>query len=275
VLATALIVFREVLEAALIIGIVAAATRGLAARSRWIAGGIALGIAGAVVVALFADGIANMASGLGQELFNAGVLFAAVLMLAWHAIWMSQHGRELAAHATSVGRAVQEGAAPVVALMVIVLLAVLREGSEVVLFLYGMVAAGGTESSQMLTGGFLGLVLGVAMGFAMYFGLLRIPLRHFFTATNWMILLLAAGLAAQGARYLVQADLLPSLGTRVWDTSHILSEQSLLGQMLHTLVGYDATPSGIQVVFYVATAVLIAAGMLRWNVAPSKPALSH
>jgi high-affinity iron transporter len=196
-------------------------------------------------------------------------------MLAWHAIWMSQHGRELAVHATSVGRAVQEGTAPVVALMMIVLLAVLREGSEVVLFLYGMIAAGGTESSQMAVGGFLGLVLGIAMGFAMYFGLLRIPLRHFFTATNWMILLLAAGLAAQGARYLVQADLLPSLGTQVWDTSHILSEQSLLGQMLHTLVGYDATPSGMQIVFYVATAVLIAAGMLRWNVAPTKPALSH
>ena len=101
----------------------------------------------------------------------------------------------------------QEGTAPVVALMVLVLLAVLREGSEVVLFLYGMVAAGGTESSQMLAGGFLGLVLGTAMGFAMYFGLLRIPLRHFFAATNWMLLLLAAGMAAQGARYLVQAVL--------------------------------------------------------------------
>ena len=274
-LAAALIVFREVLEAALIIGIVAAATRGIAGRSRWIMAGIGLGAACAVVVALFADGIANMASGLGQELFNAGILFAAVVMLAWHAIWMSQHGRELAAHATSVGRAVQEGTAPVVALMVLVLLAVLREGSEVVLFLYGMAAAGGTESSQMLAGGCLGLVLGTAMGFAMYFGLLRIPLRHFFTATNWMLLLLAAGMAAQGARYLVQADLLPSLGSQVWDTSHILSEQSLLGQMLHTLVGYDATPSGMQIVFYLATATLIAMGMLRWNGVRTKPALSH
>src|SRR5262245_7358040 len=127
----------------------------------------------------------------------------------------------------------------------------------------------------MLAGGFLGLALGTAMGFALYFGLLRIPLRHFFTATNWMILLLAAGLAAQGARYLVQADLLPSLGPQVWDTSHILSEQSLLGQMLHTLIGYDATPSGMQIVFYLTTATLIAMGMLRWNGVRPKPALSH
>jgi high-affinity iron transporter len=275
VLATILIVFREVLEAALIIGIVAAATRGIEGRSRWILGGIGIGVAGAFVVALFADGIGNMASGVGQELFNAGILFAAVIMLAWHAIWMSQHGRELAAHATSVGRAVQEGTAPLVALMVLVLLAVLREGSEVVLFLYGMVAAGGTDSTQMLAGGTLGLALGTMMGFGMYFGLLRIPLRHFFTVTNWMILLLAAGMAAQGARYLVQADLLPSLESPVWDTSHVLSEHSLLGQMLHTLVGYDATPSGMQIVFYLTTATLIAMGMLRWNAARPKPALSH
>jgi high-affinity iron transporter len=90
-----------------------------------------------------------------------------------------------------------------------------------------------------------------------------------------MLLLLAAGLAAQGARYLVQADVLPSLGPQVWDTSHILSERSLLGQMLHTLVGYDATPSGMQIVFYLGTAILIAAGMLKWNGVRAKPALSH
>jgi high-affinity iron transporter len=264
-LATALVVFREVLEASLIIGIVCAATRGLAGRARWILAGIGLGAAGAVVVALFAGRIAAAASGFGQELFNAAVLFAAVVMLAWHAIWMSQHGRELAAQAGALGRAVQEGTAPVVALTVLVLLAVLREGSEVVLFLYGMVAAGGTQASTMLWGGALGLAAGALTGFALYFGLLKIPLRHFFTATNWLLLLLAGGMASQGARYLVQADLLPSLGAPIWDTSAWLSERSLLGQVLHTLAGYDAQPSGMQIAFYLATAALIAAGMLKWS----------
>jgi high-affinity iron transporter len=264
-LAAALVVFREVLEAALIIGIVSAATRGLAGRGRWIISGITLGAAGAVLVALFAERIAGMASGIGQELFNAGVLFAAVLMLSWHIIWMSQHGRELAAKAGSLGRAVQEGTAPVVALMALVLLAVLREGSEVVLFLYGMVAAGGTGASMMLAGGLLGLVLGASTGFALYFGLLKIPMRHFFTATNWLLLLLAGGMASQGARYLVQADLLPPLGSPIWDTSAWLSDRSLIGQALHALAGYDARPSGMQLAFYLVTAALIAAGMLKWG----------
>jgi high-affinity iron transporter len=271
-LAAAIVVFREVLEAALIIGIVAAATRGVEGRERWVLGGIALGATGAVIVALFAERISQMAAGLGQEIFNAAVLFAAVLMLGWHAIWMSRHGRELAARASSLGRAVHEGTEPIVALMVLVLLAVLREGSEVVLFLYGMVAAGGTQASMMLAGGLLGLALGALTGFALYYGLLRIPMRHFFSVTNWLLLLLAGGMASQGARFLVQADLLPSLGAPVWDTSALLSERTLLGQMLHTLVGYDARPSGMQIVFYLVTALVIAGGMLKWNGARARAA---
>src|SRR4249919_3255898 len=107
--ATAILVFREVLEAALIISIVCAATRGLPGRGRWVSAGIGLGVAGAVLLALGADQVANAAEGMGQELLNAGVLAAAVLMLAWHAIWMSRHGRELALQMKSVGAAVVEG----------------------------------------------------------------------------------------------------------------------------------------------------------------------
>ena len=103
--ATAIIVFREVLEAALIISIVCAATRGLTGRGRWVSAGSGLGVAGAVLLALGADQVANAAEGMGQELLNAGVLTAAVLMLAWHAIWMSRHGRELALQMKSVGAA--------------------------------------------------------------------------------------------------------------------------------------------------------------------------
>jgi high-affinity iron transporter len=260
VLAAALIVFREVLEAALIIGIVAAATRGIAGRSRWIMAGIGLGAACAVVVALFADGIANMASGLGQELFNAGILFAAVVMLAWHAIWMSQHGRELAAHATSVGRAVQEGTAPVVALMVLVLLAVLREGSEVVLFLYGILAQG-TSSTDMFLGGLLGIGAGALFTALTYFGLLAIPNRYIFSVTSLLIALLAAGMAAQAVQFLNSAGVLVALDGTVWDTSWLLSEGSLFGRLLHALIGYSERPSEMQLVVYIAVLVAMYALM--------------
>ncbi|MEO6227147.1 MAG: FTR1 family protein [Thermomonas sp.] len=270
-LATAILVFREVLEAALIISIVCAATRGLVGRGRWISSGVLLGIAGAVLVALGAGTIANVAEGMGQELLNAAVLFAAVLMLAWHAIWMSRHGRELAQQMKSVGSAVVTGSRPVKALLFVVALAVLREGSEVVLFLFGM-GVGGSSVASMAAGGAIGLTAGAAVGVTLYYGLLGIPIRYFFSATNWMVLLLAAGLASQAAHYLIQADWLPALGQRIWDTSWLLSNQSLAGQTLRTLIGYDARPTGMQLLFYIVTASTILIGMKTWGIIRVAPA---
>ncbi len=259
-LGIALLVFREVLEAALIVSIVAAATRGVPRRGLYIGGGIALGAAGAAVVAACAGAIERAAGGAGQELFNAGVLLAAVLMIGWHVVWMSSHGRELARSMQSVGQAVKAGSSSLAMLLAVVALAVLREGSEVVLFLYGM-AAGGAGAGDLLAGVPLGLGGGVAVGYALYFGLLRIPLRHFFSATNGLLVLLAAGLASTATRFLVQADWLPALGAQLWNSSALLGNGSVLGQALHILIGYDARPSGIQVVFYLSTVCLLVAGM--------------
>jgi len=256
-LATVIIVFREVLEAALIVGIVLAASRGVPRRRLWIACGIAGGVLGAVLVAGFAGEIASAVEGVGQELFNASILFAAVGMLGWHNIWMSRHGRELAAEATRVGRGVLTGERPLYALALVVGIAVLREGSEIVLFLYSIVVAGGGSALGMAVGGALGLVMGVAAGAGIYLGLLAIPMRHLFSVTGWLILFIAAGMASQGAAFLLQADLLPALGNNLWDTSFLLSERSLLGQLLHVLLGYTAQPAGIQLVFYLATLIVI------------------
>ena len=259
-LGTALLVFREVLEAALIVSIVCAATRGVPRRDRWIGSGVGLGILGSMIVAAFAEAIGTAVSGVGQEVFNATVLLAAVVMIAWHAIWMASHGRELAAQSKALGTSVAAGTRPMTALLIGVTIAVLREGSETVLFVYAQVATGsGIES--WLTGVLVGIAAGAAVGYALYAGLLRIPMRHFFSATNWLLLLVAAGMAAQAAQFLVQADLLPALGGQVWDTSALLSDTSLIGRTLHTLIGYDPRPAGIQILFYVATAAVILAGM--------------
>jgi len=177
----AVLVFREVLEAALIVSVVFAATRGVPSRTRWVGAGILAGVLGAVGVALSAGLIADAAAGMGPELFNATVLFAAVAMIAWHAIWMATHGREMAMQMQTLGAEVSVGQRPLAALLIVVALAVLREGSE------------------------------------------------------------------------------------VWDSSRVLSDRSILGQTLHALVGYDARPAGIQVLFYIVTGALIAVGMKLWG----------
>jgi high-affinity iron transporter len=252
-LATAIIVFREVLEAALVISIVLAATRGLARGALWVGGGVLGGLLGAAIIAWFAEAIAAAASGVGQELFNAAILFAAVIMLVWHNVWMSRHGRELARDLKSMGAAVRGGSRPTHVLAAVVAMAVLREGSELVLFLYGVATSASGEAGGMLSGALAGLALGAAAGAALYFGLLRIPSARLFAVTGWMILLLAAGMASQGAAFLVQADILPALGERVWDTQGLIPDEGVAGRVLHTLIGYTARPDGIQVLFYLAT----------------------
>ena len=247
-----IIVFREVLEAALVIAIVLGASRGIARRGYWVGGGIAAGVMGAVVVALFAGTIANALDGTGQELFNAGILLTAVAMLAWHNAWMATRGRALASELRQVGQDVKVGARPLAALGIVVCLAVLREGSESVLFLYSLATSGAGWFST-ITGAALGLCAGMVLGWVVYRGLLVIPLRHFFDAVSWMVLLLASGLAATAAGFLYQAGYLPALGRQIWDSSGVLTQDSWLGTLLHILIGYADRPMGIQVVFYMAT----------------------
>lgn len=249
--ATAVIVFRETLEAALIVSIVLAATRGVARRSAWIGSGIAVGVAGAVAIAALAGVISGALRGIGQEVFNAGVLIAAVAMLGWHHLWMAAHGRALAGRLRALGNSVRDGAATLGALSAAVALAVLREGAETVLFIQGVATS--EPLHDVMAGLTLGVIGGSALGALLYLGLVHIPVRHFFRVTGWMIVALAAGLAAQAARFLEQANLLPPIVPQLWDTSPLLSAASLPGQLLHILVGYTPTPSATQLAFYLAT----------------------
>ncbi|MFO1392420.1 MAG: FTR1 family protein [Steroidobacteraceae bacterium] len=251
-LAAALIVFREVLEAALVVGIVLAATRGLQSSRAWVAGGVVAGALVSLAVAGGAESIASAFEGVGQELMNASILGLAVVMLAWHSVWMTRHGAEIARDMKAVGGEVRSGSRPLHLLALVVGLAVLREGSEVVLFLYG-IAAGGTDVRSLFAGSTLGLAAGGAAGALMYFGLLRIPTHRLFAVTGWLIVLLAAGMAGQAVALLVQAGVLPGLVEPIWDSSAWLPEQGVVGQLLHALAGYDDRPSATQVLAFLAT----------------------
>ncbi len=266
-LGAAVIVFRETLEAALIIGIIAAAAHSLPRRNRWLFGGLAAGLAGSLLVAGSAQQIADLAEGMGQELFNACILGLAVLMLGWHNIWMSRHARAMIQEARAVVNAVSSGNRGLSAIALVVCLAVLREGSETVLFMYG-IASQGEGMSQLLLGGTLGLIAGALLGVALYAGLVRIPVRWFFSVTAGLVLLLAAGMASQMARYLVQGDMLPPLASPVWDTSSYLSTQSTFGTLMHILIGYDMRPSAMQVIFYVTVLIAITVGMYLVRLKP-------
>lgn len=259
-LASLIIVFREVFEAGLIVGIVLAATRGIARRGTFIAGGVAAGVLGAGLLAIFAGALSDALAGRGQEIFNASILALAVVMLGWHNFWMASHGREMARELGAVGRAVAAGDKSLAAMAIVVAIAVLREGAEVVLFMYGIAASSTEGWPALLFGGVLGIVLGAAVSFLLYRGLVAIPVHRLFSVTSWLIALVAAGLAGQAAAILAGIDLIPSWGFELWDTSWLLPQDSIAGRALHVLVGYSDRPMGVQLAAYLLVLAVLAIG---------------
>lgn len=272
-LASLIIVFREVLEAGLIVGIVLAATRGVPGRGRWVAAGVGGGVAGACAVAAFADVLFAQLDGNGQELFNAAVLLTAVLMLGWHNAWMARHGREHAAEMRAVGRAVETGDRPPHALAVVVGAAVLREGAEVVLFLSGIASAEGGDAASLALGSAAGVALGGLAALLVYRGLLSIATRHLFRVTGWMITLLAAGMAASAMHYLSQAGLVSFGEAELWDSRFLLRDDSAMGQVLHILIGYTDRPTALQAGAWLAVvaSITLLTRLLARVPGPSRP----
>ncbi len=271
-LPVATIVFRECLEIALIISLVMAATQGLKGRVGMVLTGLGLGFLGAAILPFFMDTLAASVEQKTGPILFAGVLFVAVGFLSWIVIWMKHW-----------------------VLVTIVALASLREGAETVFFIDGMLAASGpmTEGmtmcrplepgmvfsiyemlasgqvtwSSIIMGGLLGGVGLTVVGVMLYLGLLRTARRHLFSVTSWLLVLLTARMAAHGARYLIQAGVLPDLVPQMWSTSHIVSSShGLLGEigLLGVLIGYTpSNPTGMQVLFYVTVVASIALLMYR------------
>ncbi len=268
---TATIVFREILEVALVLGIVMAATKGMPKRLNMVALGLSIGVVGALVIAYFTDAISEAIDGVGQEVFNAGIMFIAVGFLSWTVIWMKIHGRQLAQPIHEVGSDVMQGDKSMYVLVGVIAVATFREGAEIVLFTYGQVAMG-TSVSAIVMGGVLGTIGGVIVGFMLYFGLLKTVKRHLFTVTSWMLIILAAGMAAQGANFLIQAGILPELYSQVWDTSWLLDGGSFIGETLGVLVGYTARPSAMELLFYAVSLITVGAAYKFFGRTP-KPAM--
>lgn len=259
-LSAMLIVFREVLEAGLVISVVAAACAGMRIRLLVLAGIIA-GILFACLLALFTNSIENMLSGMGQEVFNASLLLVAAVMLIWQITWMSTRGKQIAEdnrrEIQNVLDKGKRGKNTNFAIAVVVAIAVMREGSEIVLILYGQFASVKNSGISMLSGGILGVIIGVLVSWMLYRGFTLIPVKWIFRSSNVVLTLIAAGLASQGISIFASIDLLPSLGYQVWDTSALLSDNSSLASVARAIFGYTATPSGVQILTWLIVVVAI------------------
>lgn len=256
----AIVVFREILEIALIIGILSAATKDIKGHGKWIGSGLMLGILTSFFIAFSTDKISESLDGMGQEFFNGMILLAAAFMISWTTIWMQKHARSISGELKKLSNSVREGKKPLYVLLIVVFLSTLREGTEIVLFSYSYYLSG-TKIFDIIMALLTGLICGGAIGLALYLGILKAAGKYFFTVTTWILVFLSAGIAAQGIGFWINAGLVPALGNPLFDISHILSEQSFLGKFLHMFFGYMDRPAGMQVVTYVVNLGLLVVGL--------------
>lgn len=276
-LAPLLIMLREGLEAALIVAIVATYLVQTGRRA-WLpvmGVGIALAVAMSLFLGAALQWLAAEFPQKQQEFFEAIVGFLAVAMLTYMVVWMSSAGRGLAqrlhgaverataAAAPTTGGSVQSPVGSAAwALMVMVFLAVAREGLESVFFLLAVFQQ--SPGWQAPAGALAGVALAALVGVLIYSGGLRLNLRRFFTWTALLIVLVAAGLLAGSLRKLHEAGIW-NLGQQpVADWSLALPMDSLLGSVLAGLLGYQSNPVLSEAVVYLLY-VLVVGGWLLWR----------
>ncbi len=256
----AIVVFREVLEIALILGILASATKEIKGRSNYILAGLFIGISLSIALAFFTDQISNSLNGMGQEFFNGLILLASAFMIGWTILWMQKHARNLSGELKRLGNSVKEGKKPLYALLIAVLFSVVREGTEIVLFTYSYFISG-VKIYHLIGGLITGIFCGSLVGIALYLGILKAFGKYFFAITSWLLIFFASGIASAGIGFWQNAEIIPSLKNPAIDLSDIISQQSWLGKILNIFFGYIDQPSGMQLLVYFLTLTILIIGL--------------
>ena len=251
-----IIVFREILEISLIIGILTAVTKAISGRIKLIYSGLFFGLLGSLSLAFFIDKISDSFGGIGQEIYGGVILFLAATLISCTTIWMQKHAKNFSGDFKALSSSVANGQKSPIILMIIVILSVLREGSEIVLFSYGSYLSG-VDLNKIVCGILIGLFLGASFGISLYFGALKFLGKYFLTLTSVILIFLASSTLSKAFAIWAEADLLPSFGNPIWDSSFLLSQQSLVGKFCNIFFGYVERPLGIEMAAYFFNIILV------------------
>jgi high-affinity iron transporter len=251
VAASFLLTLREGLEAALIVGIIAAYVVKVGRRDALpkigagVVAAVALSIGAGVAVVLTVRDLPIIV----QETLEGSAGLIAVAVLTWMLFWMRRQGRHLKGELErGVDLALSEGT--VLALVGLAFVAVVREGLETVLFFLAIFSSAGA-GAEILIGGLLGLAVSAGLGWAIFVGGRRIDLRRFFSWTGAILVFVSAGLVAFSVHEFGEAGLIPNPGV-AFDVGSILPETSPVGSVLSGLFGYRSKPSPLELAGWLA-----------------------
>ena len=248
-LAAIIVVFREMLELCLILGIISAALKNNTNRIRLVCAGVASGAMLCTMLALAFSYITNLFNGNGQEILNIIILSISIISISLTMLWIKEHAK-------NIYNKLSENYLDSLPVILIIALAISREGAEIILFLHG-IAAAGSNITNIIMGSIIGVSLGAVIGGLIYVGLVKIPAHYFFKVINILLILLAAGMASQLANYLSAINAIEILSTQIWDSSWLIEDNTIIGRILHGLMGYSSHPTKLQVLFYFTTIAVI------------------
>ncbi len=257
-LETLLVMWRETLEAALIVGILLTYLRRSDndAGIPWVWAGATVAVLAAIACGVASSGAVATLDPDAQELLQVGVMFLAVGVVSWMVLWMHRNARAMRGELhRKADRVVATGR--YVGLATIAFVAVFREGVETVLFLWGIVVqrGGGPSVIPLLGGGALGVALAVASAWVFFRGFGFLSLPTFFRVTGLLLLLVAAGLLTAGVNKLIGLGYLSPIVPQLWNTSWLVRDGSVVGTLLATLIGYRSRPSLLEVLVFAAYVV--------------------
>jgi len=245
-----IVILKEVLEAALLVSLLSSVCRPMNIRLYWLVAAIPAGLIGAVLYATNLSTITELFEYTGQEITSVFIKVLIFFCFTWFIVSAKQNLNIPKYPLTKV----------IFQLILPVVLAITLEGSEIYIYLNGFMQSN-QQISPMLMGSTIGLCIGTSIGTLIYFGLVNCKLSARFLIVKLTLAVIATGILSQSAALLLQIDVLSSKKA-LWDTSFILNEDSITGQLLHSTIGYEATPAPQQFAIYVCGFVIIAAWSL-------------
>lgn len=258
----AVVVFRECLEIALLFGVILAATKPIHKSRVYVIMGALIGLVAAAFFAFFAGGITSSYNELGDEIVDSIVILFTALMISWTVVWMQGYSKKIRQNLSELSENINAGLASKMSLVLMVSTVILREGIEIILFVYSISSAGQIAIHDCILGFGLGALAGVATGTVIYLGLVKYAGKYIFSISTVMLTLIAAGLSAEAAGILTSSGIIEVFSEQVWDTSWVVGDGSLLGKLLNITLGYDSRPNGMQLIFY-CSSILITFLMLK------------
>lgn len=253
----ALVIFRECLEISMVLGIIIAATRSVKNSVVYIVGGVMAGIIAASILAFFITKLTFSFSGFGEELFDVFIILLTVLVVGVTAIWVKRAAGGISSKMSVLSSKISRGLAPKIILTSVVATTIFREVTEIVLFIHALASAYDLTPTDYILGFSIGISMGIAITVAVYWGLSKIAVKYLFKISFALLILIAASLASEAAGILTSIGFLDFYNEPLWDASWFISDFSITGRVLKILIGYNAQPNSMQLIFYISTILII------------------